>query len=133
MRPAVKFSLEPLTLLVLPCLEIWILIQLTFFMTLSEIILQCVITMVAGFWLTQGENFTIWTLVESELLNRRVPTEELMTDLLLWSGGIFLIVPGLLTDAIGLVIFIPIVRQESIKLIRNRVKKSLGMPPFRKL
>ena len=122
-----------LTLLVLPCLEIWILIQLTFFMTLSEIILQCVITMVAGFWLTQGENFTIWTLVESELLNRRVPTEELMTDLLLWSGGIFLIVPGLLTDAIGLVIFIPIVRQESIKLIRNRVKKSLGMPPFRKL
>ena len=122
-----------LTLLVLPCLEIWILIQLTFFMTLSEIILQCVITMAAGFWLTQGENFTIWTLVESELLNRRVPTEELMTDLLLWSGGIFLIVPGLLTDAIGLVIFIPIVRQESFKLIRNRVKRSLGKPPFRKL
>jgi len=87
--------------------------------------------MIAGIWIIQGENFSLWTLVESELLNKRVPTEEVISDLLLWIGGIFLIVPGLLTDALGLVIFIPIVKLESIKWLRNRMKKSIGMPPLR--
>ena len=120
-----------LTLLVFPCLEIWIIIQLTSIMQLSTIFLQCVVTMIAGIWIIQGENFSLWTLVESELLNKRVPTEEVISDLLLWIGGIFLIVPGLLTDALGLVIFIPIVKLESIKWLRNRMKKSIGMPPLR--
>ena len=87
--------------------------------------------MIGGIWIIQGENFSLWTLVESELLNRRVPTEEVVSDLLLWIGGIFLIVPGLITDALGLVIFIPIVKLESIKWLRNRMKKSIGMPPLR--
>jgi len=119
-----------LTLLVLPCVEIWIFVNLTNFMTLSTIFLQCIITMVAGIWLIQGENFSLWTLIESELLNRRIPTEEVLDDLLLWSGGIILIVPGLLTDAIGIIIFIPIIRQESIKWLRNRMHKSLKSPPL---
>ena len=120
-----------LTLLVFPCLEIWIIIQLTSIMQLSTIFLQCVVTMIAGIWLIKGENFSLWTLIESELLNHRIPTEEVISDLLLWFGGIFLIVPGLLTDALGLVIFIPIVRQECVRLIRNRIERSIKLPPFR--
>jgi len=87
--------------------------------------------MVAGIWLIQGKNFSLWTLVESELLNRRMPTEELLDDLLLWFGGIILIVPGLLTDSIGIAIFIPTIRHESIKWLRNRMRKSLGPQPLR--
>ncbi len=119
-----------LALLVLPCVEIWIFLHLSNIMSLSTIFLQSIITMVAGLWLIQGENFSLWTLVESELLNRRIPTEEVLDDLLLRSGGIILIVPGLLTDAIGIVIFIPIIRQETIKWLRNRIHKSLGSPPL---
>ena len=73
-----------LVLLVVPSLEIWLLMQLTYLMPLSTIFLQCVVTLAAGAWLMQGENFSLWTLVESELRNRRVPTEELLADLLLW-------------------------------------------------
>jgi UPF0716 protein FxsA len=86
--------------------------------------------MAAGVWLMRGENFSLWTLVESELRNRRVPTEEVFADLLLWCGGVLLIVPGLLTDALGLVIFIPVVREESISWLRKRVQKSLGQLPL---
>jgi len=39
-------------------------------------------------------------------------------------------VPGVLTDALGLVIFIPVVREESIRWLRKRVQKSLGLPPL---
>ena len=117
-------------LLVLPSIEIWVLMQLTVFMPLSTIFLQSVVTIAAGLWLMQGENFSLWTLVESELRNRRVPTEEVFADLLLWCGGALLIVPGLLTDALGLVIFIPVVREQSIDWLRKRVQESLGLPPL---
>ena len=101
-------------------------------MPLSTIFLQCVVTLAAGAWLIQSENFSLWTLVESELRNRRVPTEEVLADLLLWGGGVLLIVPGFLTDALGLVIFIPAVRQESIQWIRKRMQESLGLPQLEK-
>lgn len=106
--------------------------QLTYLMPLSTIFLQCVVTLAAGAWLMQGKNFSLWTLVESELRNRRVPTEEVLADLLLWGGGVLLIVPGFLTDALGLVIFIPAVQQESIQWLRKRMQESLGLPQLEK-
>ena len=115
-----------LLLFFVPVLEILILMQLNYIMPLSTIFLQCVVTLAAGVWLMQGENFSLWTLVESELHNKRVPAEEVLADLLLLGGGVLLIVPGLLTDALGLAIFIPAVRQECIQLIRKRMKKSLN-------
>ena len=117
-------------LLVVPSIEIWVLMQLTVFMPLSTIFLQSVVTIAAGLWLMQDENFSLWTLVESELRNRRVPTVEVFADLILWCGGALLIVPGLLTDALGLVILIPVVREESIDWLRKRLQESLGLPPL---
>jgi len=115
-----------LLLFFVPVLEILILMQLNYIMPLSTIFLQCVVTLAAGLWLMQGENFSLWTLVESELHNKRLPAEEVLADLLLLGGGVLLIVPGLLTDALGLAIFIPAVRQECIQLIRKLMKKSLN-------
>ena len=115
-----------LLLFFVPVLEILILMQLNYIMPLSTIFLQCVVTLSAGVWLMQGENFSLWTLVESELHNKRLPAEEVLADLLLLGGGVLLIVPGLLSDALGLAIFIPAVRQECIQLIRKRMKKSLN-------
>ena len=121
-----------LLLLVLPSLEIWLLMQLISLIPLSTILLQCLLTLAAGAWLMQGENFSLWTLVESELRNRRVPAEEVLADLLFWVGGVLLIIPGILTDAIGLVIYIPAVRQESIQWLRKRMQESLGLPQLEK-
>ena len=115
-----------LLLFFVPVMEILILMQLNYIMPLSTIFLQCVVTLAAGVWLMQGENFSLWILVESELHNKRLPAEEVLADLLLLGGGVLLIVPGLLTDALGLAIFIPAVRQECIQLIRKRMKKSLN-------
>ncbi len=115
-----------LLLFFVPVLEILILMQLNYIMPLSTIFLLCVVTLSAGVWLLQGNHFSLWTIVESELHNNRLPAEEIVADLLLLGGGILLIVPGLLTDALGLGVFIPAVRQECIQLIRKRLRKSLN-------
>ena len=116
-----------LLLFFVPVLEILILMQLNYIMPLSTIFLQCVVTLAAGVWLMRGEHFSLWTIVESELLNNRLPAEEVVADLLLLGGGILLIVPGLITDALGLAVFIPVVRQECIQLIRKSMRKSLNL------
>ena len=116
-----------LLLFFVPVLEILILMQLNYIMSLSTIFLQCVVTLAAGIWLMQGENFSLWTIVESELYNNRLPAEEVVADLLLLGGGVLLVVPGLLTDALGLAVFIPAVRQECIELIRKSMRKSLNI------
>ena len=116
-----------LLLFFVPVLEILVLMQLNYILPLSTIFLLCVVTLSAGVWLLQGNHFSLWTIVESELHNNRLPAEEIVADLLLLGGGILLIVPGLLTDALGLVVFIPAVRQECIQLIRKSLRKSLNL------
>ena len=116
-----------LLLFFVPVLEILILMQRNYIMPLSTIFLQCVVTLAAGLWLMHGEHFSLWTIVESELHNDRLPAEEVVADLLLLGGGVLLIVPGLLTDALGLAVFIPAVRQECIQLIRKSMRKSLNL------
>ena len=122
----IRFTLI-LLLFIIPVLEILILMQLNYFMPLSTIFLQCVSTMSAGAWLMRSEHFSLWTIVESELHNNRLPAEEVVAELLLLGGGVLLIVPGLLTDALGLAVFIPAVRHECIQLIRKRMRKSLNL------
>ena len=116
-----------LLLFFVPVLEILVLMQLNYILPLITIFLLCVVTLSAGVWLLQGNHFSLWTIVESELHNNRLPAEEIVADLLLFGGGILLIVPGLLTDALGLVVFIPVVRHECIQLIRKRMRKSLNL------
>ena len=110
-----------------PVLEVLILLQLNYIMPLSTIFLQSVITLFAGLWLMQSEHFSLWTIIESELHNKRLPADEVVADLLLLGGGILLVVPGLITDGLGLAVFIPSVRQEFIQLIRNSMKKYLNL------
>ena len=80
---------------------------------LSTILLSSV-TAVGGLWLMREEDFSIWTLVEVELQQRRLPTDELWQAFLLWLAGGLLLVPGVLTDALGLSVTVPDIRSALI-------------------
>ena len=77
-------------------------------------ILLSSVTVVGGLWLMREEDFSIWTLVEVELQQRRLPTDELWQTFLLWLAGGLLLVPGVLTDALGLSLTVPDIRSALI-------------------
>ena len=77
-------------------------------------ILLSSVTAVGGLWLMREEAFSIWTLVEVELQQRRLPTDELWQAFLLWLAGGLLLVPGVLTDALGLSLTVPDIRSALI-------------------
>ena len=71
-------------------------------------------TAVGGLWLMREEDFSIWTLVEVELQQRHLPTDELWQAFILWVAGGLLLVPGVLTDALGLSLTVPDIRSALI-------------------
>ncbi len=77
-------------------------------------ILLSSVTVVGGLWLMREEDFSIWTLVEIELQQHRLPTDELWQAFLLWLAGGLLLVPGVLTDALGLSLTVPDIRSALI-------------------
>ena len=77
-------------------------------------ILLSSVTAVGGLWLMREEDFSIWTLVEVELQQHHLPTDELWQAFLLWLAGGLLLVPGVLTDALGLSLTVPDIRSALI-------------------
>ena len=82
-------------------------------------ILLSSVTVVGGLWLMREEDFSIWTLVEVELQQHRLPTDELWQAFLLWLAGVLLLVPGVLTDALGLSLTVPDIRSAVIEQLNR--------------
>ena len=82
-------------------------------------ILLSSVTAVGGLWLMREEDFSIWTLVEVELQQHCLPTDELWQAFLLWLAGVLLLVPGVLTDALGLSLTVPDIRSALIEQLNR--------------
>ena len=81
-----------------------------------------------GWWLQRGEDLTLWSEIESDLQNGRLPTIEALDAMLAVLGGWALIVPGWLTDLAGGAMMIPLARRVLIGPIRGVLREWLGHP-----
>ena len=99
----------------LPIFEIWILIKLgstigfwgTLFLVFGTAILGIIHIRMQGFGL-------IFNL-QKKLLSGQKAIPELVEGVGLLISGFFFIVPGIITDLIGLIFLIPVPRQDSLK------------------
>ena len=114
-----------LTLFLIPILEITLLLLLAELLPLVSLFTLCGVTAGAGWWFMRGEDFSLWTLIETELQNQRLPTEELLNDFLLWTCGMLLVVPGVVTDAAGFMLLVPICREELARWSRLQMRRYL--------
>ena len=112
-------------LFLIPLLEIWILILLGLGTGLTSVFIFCSVTALGGWWLMRKEDFSLWILIETEMQNLRLPTEEVLHDFIIWFCGLVLIMPGLLTDGLAVVLLVPIVREEGIRWVRQKMRRRL--------
>jgi UPF0716 protein FxsA len=107
-------------LLVVPWIEFWLVMQLhwpTWFT-----IAWCLGAAAVGWWFARGEDLTLWTEMESAIQNKQVPTEEAVDAMLVQIGAWALILPGLLSDAAGILLLIPQVREALVPPIRSYIR-----------
>jgi UPF0716 protein FxsA len=107
----------------------------------AEIAAAIVVAHVIGVWLTilllvlswplgtallRREGRTAQRRLAEALAARRSPGGEVIDGLLVFAGGLLLIVPGFITDAVGLVLLAPPLRRPLHALVGRRLAGRFG-------
>lgn len=116
------FSLVPFVLLlVLPIAEIVVFIvvggQIGVLATLGLILL----TAILGSILLRVQGLGLLQRISAEAKGGRMPSRELIHGVMVLVAGVLLLAPGFVTDTLGLLLFIPQVRDLGWRLIRDRI------------
>ncbi len=104
--------LVPLLLLLalVPFLELAILIRLYQATNLLTTLALVIGAGILGAALARWQGFEVWRRIQSQLAQGKTPTGELLDGLMIMAAGALLIIPGILTDALGFLLLLPPVR-----------------------
>ena len=94
----------------IPVLEIWTLVTVGGWLGLWPTIGLLVLGGAVGAWLTQREGRRAWQALVDAFGGGRLPTGRLADAALVLVGGILLMLPGFLSDLIGLAMLLPVTR-----------------------
>ncbi len=101
-----------LTFLVMAVLEIFILLRITdwigFFPTLALVFG----TAIVGGYLAKREGLRVLHAYQRALAEMRMPEESMMSGLLVLVAALLLVMPGVLSDGMGLALLVPVVRRK---------------------
>ncbi len=107
-------------IILLPLIEIAVFIWVGGLIGVLPTILLTIITALAGTVMLRQQGLSLLTRMQSELDPGRAPGSEVMQGAMIVLASIFLLIPGFVTDAIGLLLFIPPVRQALANFIIAR-------------
>jgi UPF0716 protein FxsA len=111
-----------LLFIVLPIVEITVAIQVAHHIGGLNTVALLLLFSFAGFWLARIEGFSVIRRIQEQLVNRAVPTNDLIEGALVFAGGMLLVVPGFVTDALGLLLLFPLTRH----IARRGLKRRFG-------
>lgn len=85
------------------------------------------LTSVIGSWLMRREGSRTWRALNTALSTGAMPSREIADAALVLIGGTLLLVPGFLTDLVGLFVILPATRPITRRLLERAVKaRTLG-------
>ena len=107
---------------VVPFIELALLIKIGAMIGLFETILIIVITGMAGALMVRSAGIECLFRIQKNMDSGIIPTDDLFSGLLILVAGAFLLTPGLITDAAGFVLLIPVSRELVKKFLKKYVK-----------
>lgn len=99
-----------LAFVVMPILEIFVLIQVGQAIGPWWTILLLVLDSIIGAWLIKREGRRAWQALRERIETGRMPHKELADGVLVVLGGAFMLSPGFVTDALGILLIVPVTR-----------------------
>jgi len=94
----------------IPLIEIYVFVQVGSEIGAFATILLTIVTTVIGIALTRVQGLGILLRARDALDKRENPVTEMFEGFLLAVAGLFLLIPGFVTDTIGLLLLIPFLR-----------------------
>jgi len=92
----------------IPFIEIYFLIRLNRSIGFGNTILVVLVTGVIGAWLLRKQGHSILQEIQKNSQQNQLPSEAISKGFFTFIGGLLLLTPGILTDAIGLSLIFPV-------------------------
>ena len=109
-----------LLFLLVPIAEIYVLIEVGEVIGAGWTILFVIATAVLGAWLVKLQGLTTMQRAQESIRRGDTPALEMLEGMTLFISGILLLIPGFVTDAVGFLLLVPVLRRGLLlKLIRN--------------
>ena len=110
---------------VVPIVEIWVIVQVGQAIGIVPTLVLLLADAVLGTWLFRREGRKAWEALRQAIAEHRVPAKEVADGALVVVGGAFLLSPGFVTDAIGLLCVLPptraVIRRALTRVIAGRL------------
>jgi UPF0716 protein FxsA len=116
-----SLSLIPLLFLAIPISEIALFVIVGGQIGVLTTIGLVVVSAVAGSILMRWQGMKALARIQKEIAANRVPGKELVQGVMILLAGLLLMMPGFLTDMLGLLLFIPPVRDAVWRFLSSRV------------
>lgn len=107
-------------IILLPLIEISVFIWVGETLGVLPTILLTVLTAMAGTIMLRHQGLSLLMRMQQELDGGRAPGSEVMQGAMIVLASILLLIPGFVTDAIGLLLFVPPIREALAKFIIAR-------------
>lgn len=111
-------------LLLVPLLDVLLLVAVAGYLGVIPTVAIVVLTALLGMLFVRAEGRHTLRRIQRKLAQGEVPTDELLDGGLLLIAGALLLTPGLVTDAIGLILVFPPTRYP----VRLAVKRYVAVP-----
>ncbi len=111
LRKKVRTMIKLLAFLLFPAIELYLLVKVGSLIGAFNMVLWVFVSAFIGIWAVRSQGQGIMNHVNQEVNQGRVPQSAMLNGLLLFVAGVCLILPGLITDAIGILLLIPFTRQ----------------------
>ena len=93
--------------IVMPIVEMSLLISVGSHIGAVPTILLVIFTGITGAWLAKHEGMRTMLTIREQLAQGVVPAQEMVAGMLIFAGGVLLLTPGFITDALGFSFILP--------------------------
>jgi UPF0716 protein FxsA len=115
------FNIIPFLFLAVPLTEIVVFVLVGSKIGVLPTVGLVILTAAAGSILLRWQGFNALTRIQKELAAHRVPGKEMVQGVMILLAGFLLLTPGFVTDTLGLLLFIPPVRDAVWRFLSTRV------------
>ena len=124
------FKLLLALIIIVPALEIWLLIFSGKTLGVLVTILLIISTGVLGAWLAKYQGIEALRKAQQQMSYGQMPGDVIIDGLCILVGGVVLLTPGFITDALGFMLLIPTTRNFIKPIIYNTLRKMVDRGQF---
>jgi len=121
--------------ILVPLIELYFLLEISQFIGVFTTVMVIVFTGAAGVSIAKRQGYQVVNNIRSTLNSDKMPTDDLISALLILIGGVTLLTPGFLTDITGFLLILPgsrdligaVVKKYFLKYVKeNKVEVHYG-------